>query len=110
MSEQISVTKVSGPDRYQISQGDDVAGFAQYVDADGARVFFHTVIDEAYGGRGLGGKLIAAALDDTRAAGLKASPVCSFVQHYLDKHEEYSDLGVAPTGEHLAAARTIPQL
>ena len=27
MSEQISVTKVSEPDRYQISQGDDVAGF-----------------------------------------------------------------------------------
>ncbi|MEO6794797.1 MAG: GNAT family N-acetyltransferase [Mycobacterium sp.] len=78
--------------QYQITVDGENAGFADYVDAGDQRIFHHTVIDKAFGGRGLAGTLIAAALDDTRAAGKRIVPVCSFVEGYITKHPEYADL------------------
>ncbi|HEU0191915.1 MAG TPA: GNAT family N-acetyltransferase [Mycobacterium sp.] len=84
---------VSAADRqYEISVDGVRAGFAAYVDSAGQRIFHHTVIDEAFGGRGLGTELIGAALADTRAAGKRIVPVCSFVEAYLAKHPEYADV------------------
>lgn len=79
--------------RYVITVDGDQAGFADYreVDAD-TRDFNHTVIDPAFRGQGLSGKLVKAALDDTRAAGKKIIPTCSAVEHFVDKNDEYKDL------------------
>ncbi len=52
----------------------------------------HTEIDPAYGGRGLGGELVAGALDVVRHRGLMVRPACSFVRHYIDQHPAYQDL------------------
>lgn len=78
--------------QYLITVDGENAGFADYVDAGDQRIFHHTVIDKAFGGRGLGTTLIAAALQDTRAAGKRIVPTCSFVEVYLTKHPEYADL------------------
>ena len=55
--------------QYQITVDGEQAGFADYIEAGEQRIFHHTVIDKAFGGRGLAGTLVGAALDDTRAAG-----------------------------------------
>lgn len=76
--------------RYEISVDGVRAGVAHYLDTGVQRIFHHTDVDKAFGGRGLGTKLIAAALADTRAAGKRIVPMCSFVAAYADKHPEYA--------------------
>ncbi|MCK9487702.1 MAG: N-acetyltransferase [Dehalococcoidia bacterium] len=78
--------------RYEIFVDDRIAGFAEYSDAMGQRVMFHTEVDSAFNGQGVGGKLAAAALDDIRAKGMKVVPTCPFISGYIDRHPEYADL------------------
>lgn len=89
MSEPI-VTHDNG--QYQIIVDGEQAGFADYIEDGDQRNFHHTVIDKAFGGRGLAGTLIGAALTDTRAAGKRVVPTCSFVEGYITKHPEFADL------------------
>jgi predicted GNAT family acetyltransferase len=81
--------------RYEILVGGEHAGHAQFHDADGVRTFFHTEIDPKQEGRGLGGRLVRGALDQTRAAGLEVIPECEFVARFIEKHAEYADLVAA---------------
>ncbi|MBN8848909.1 MAG: N-acetyltransferase [Sphingomonas sp. 67-36] len=55
-------------------------------------VFTHTLVPKALEGRGIGSKLIRAALDSARDQGLKVVPQCSFVRAYIERHDEYRDL------------------
>ncbi len=82
--------------RYDAWAGDTLVGHVDYHDTpDGLRVFPHTVVDPAFGGRGIAGLLAHRALEDTRAAGRLAVPVCSFFVTYIARHPEFADL-VAP--------------
>lgn len=67
------------------------AGFAQYLDHAGERIFYHTEVDEAYGGRGLASILIGQALTDTTAEGPRIVAVCPFVKNYLEKKGHEGD-------------------
>lgn len=87
--------------RYELLVDGEAAGFAEYrlrpPHGTGAPrvVFTHTEVDPAYGGRGLGGALAKGALDDVRAKGAVAVPLCPFIKRYIERHPEYQDL-VAP--------------
>lgn len=85
-----TVTDVPEQQRYEISVDGVRAGLADYRDSGDQRDFHHTEIDKAFGGQGLATKLIAAALADTRAAGKRIVPSCSFVAAYVAKHPEYA--------------------
>ena len=91
-SAEISTRDNAEAGRFEILLGDEVAGFAEYSVADGVATMPHTVIDEAYDGQGLGGKLARFALDTIRERGLEVRPLCPFIRGYIDKHEEYADL------------------
>ena len=52
----------------------------------------HTEVPEALSGKGVGSKLVAGALTQVRADGLKVVAECSFVRTYLARHPEYADL------------------
>ena len=70
----------------------ELAGFAAYVDRDGARVFTHTEVAPAYGGRGVGGAIARGALDGARAAGRSVVPQCPFIKGWipdLTSHDPY---------------------
>ena len=45
-------------------------------------------MEEAFGGRGVGQKLVEAALSDARAEKRKIVPVCSYVKRYFEKNAE----------------------
>lgn len=67
-------------------------GFVEYSEGEGTLTITHTVVPAAIGGRGIAGRLVRAALEHARAAGMKVVPRCSYAADYLDKHPEYADL------------------
>ena len=84
----MSEPTVSHTDRqYEISVDGVRAGLAAYLDRGDQRVFHHTEIDPAFGGRGLGSTLVGGAMVDVAARGEAVVPVCPFVVKYLQKHE-----------------------
>jgi uncharacterized protein len=78
--------------RYEIRDGDQLLGHADYHRRGDTVVFTHTEVDQDSGRTGLGSTLVRAALDDVRAKGGSVVPQCSFVRGYIEKHEEYADL------------------
>ena len=54
--------------------------------------FTHTEVPTALEGQGIGKALVAGALDQVRAQGLKAVPLCAFVRRYIETHAEVQDL------------------
>ena len=49
-------------------------------------VLIHTGVPEAWGGRGIGGHLVRAALGRARAEGLTLVPWCPFARRWLRDH------------------------
>ncbi len=78
--------------RYEVTVEGEVAGASYYRDADGVRIVTHTEVGDEFEGQGVGGRLIAGALDDIRARGLRIKPVCPFAAAYIKRHPEYGDL------------------
>lgn len=75
-------------DRYVIEVDGEVVGRAEYTDVDGVRVFTHTEIADGHAGEGLGGALVAGAIDDVAARGTSIVPLCPFVASWLERHPE----------------------
>lgn len=65
---------------------------AEYVVEGDTATFTHTVVPREAEGQGVGSKLIAAALADVSARGLKVVPQCAFVRAYLQRHPEAATL------------------
>ena len=68
------------------------AGVLHYLPTRGALVLVHTEVAPELEGTGLAGRLVAGALEDIRARGLRVVPACPFVTAYLRRHPEYGDL------------------
>lgn len=96
MATDVAVRHAPDRDRYEITVDGELAGFTEYDHEDGTRAFVHTEISRSHQGQGLAGKLIGAALDATRQAGLPVRPYCSFVRSYIASHDDVHDL-VRPT-------------
>ncbi len=89
----ISVDHDENARRFIVTVDGREAGYCSYVTRPGdVRDLNHTVVDQAFRGRGLSSPLIKAALDDARTAGLKIRPSCSAVEHFINKNEDYRDL------------------
>jgi predicted GNAT family acetyltransferase len=102
-------TKVSTKDgEYTIALEGKNVGFAAFADRGTQRVFYHTVIDPEFGGRGLATILVEQALDATRADGKRIVPVCSMVAHVIEKHPEFADLTDPVTAEIQRWVQTQP--
>jgi predicted GNAT family acetyltransferase len=101
------VTIRHNPDRerFEVLVAGNVICKAAYKEYDAGtapqRIFYHTVINEEYGGQGLAGKLAKVALDETVGAGLGIVPVCPFIKKFLTKHPEYADHTTATAPAHL---------
>ena len=87
--------------RYELWLGTTRAGLIEYRSQPGVVVLVHTEIDPAFAGQGLGERLVAGALEDLRARGLRLVPLCPFVRAYLRRHPDQADL--------VADDPTVPQ-
>ncbi|MCU4298793.1 N-acetyltransferase [Brevibacterium permense] len=73
-----------------------VAGRAHFIAGPDAteRIFYHTVIDEEFSGRGLSSTLVAQALTDSRQKGITVVPVCPlFVKKLQQTGDDYRSEG-----------------
>jgi uncharacterized protein len=80
--------------RYEAFVAEDLAGFAEYTRQPGRIIFTHTSVEPAFEGKGVGGRLAAAALDDVRAKGESVVARCPFIAEYIRRHPAYADLVV----------------
>ena len=74
--------------RYELDAPHGLA-FAVYQQRGNQLIFTHTEVPAADEGRGIGARLVKAALDDTRKRGLGIVPACSFIAAYVRRHPEY---------------------
>lgn len=88
---------------YEITVDGEHAGLEEYVDSGNQRIFYHTEIDEKFGGQGLAAELVSAALTDARAAGKRIVAVCPYVARYVTRHHDFDDILDPVTPEALAA-------
>ncbi|MEH0934642.1 GNAT family N-acetyltransferase [Micromonospora psammae] len=79
-------------DRYEVLVDGTFAGASEYRLVGDRVVFTHTEVNVAYQGRGLGSRLVGAALDDVRRQGRFVTPLCPLVASYIRRHPEYADL------------------
>jgi len=87
------------PGRFTITVDGQPAGFTQFADRHGQRVFFHTEIDDEFEGRGLGTIVVGEALEATKNARLHIVPVCKLVAAYVEQHSELGDIADPATPE-----------
>lgn len=85
----------------------EVAGHAHYRERDGVRIFHHTVVDERFGGRGLGTALVRGAVEATRGEGPEIVAVCPMVKGFLEKTDpEFAGAWRLATPDELAWLRS----
>lgn len=89
-NEQIDVVKAEG--QFQIHVDGVVAGFTEFFEHAGKRVFYHTEVSSEFGGRGLSKILVTDALNQTRADGLHIVAICPLVKAFLTKNHDYDDI------------------
>ncbi|WP_082461885.1 GNAT family N-acetyltransferase [Agromyces sp. Leaf222] len=87
--EVIEIERQDAARRYVVTVDGAQAGVAVFVSSPSAVTFTHTIVDPAFGGRGIGSRLAKFALDDTVARGLRIVPRCPFIAEYLRHHAEY---------------------
>jgi hypothetical protein len=61
-------------------------------EGDKVMVIDHTNIDGSQRGQGLGGQLIAQAVEKAKNEGLKITPVCPYAKKQFEKHEQYQSV------------------
>jgi predicted GNAT family acetyltransferase len=71
---------------------DEPSVAAYHRQGDDVLVFTHTEVPRALEGHGVASRLVRAALDDVRARGLRAAPMCPYVFTWLQRHPAYHDV------------------
>jgi predicted GNAT family acetyltransferase len=89
---QTQVTEDPDAERFHMTLDGEPIGFLQYQHVPGRVVLEHVEIDKRFEGRGLGGELTKAALDEFRARGVAVVPQCPFIARYIRSHPEYTDM------------------
>ncbi len=100
-----TVTAAEG--KYTVAVDGETVGLTAFAERDNRRVFYHTEVDEQFGGRGLASIVIGAALEATRADGKRVVPVCPTVADFVKKHPEFADITDKPTPATLRWVETL---
>lgn len=66
---------------------------------DGLYDIYHTEVDSSMNGKGLAGKLVAAAADAIAKEQKQTRATCSYASAWLKRHHEYDSLFVPEEGK-----------
>ena len=78
--------------RYELSEDGIVAAVLDFRDEAGVRIFTHVEVEPRLRGAGVAGRLVEAALEETRDQGLSIRPLCPYVRSYVEEHPEWASL------------------
>jgi predicted GNAT family acetyltransferase len=78
--------------RYEIRDGDELAGFVEYHLHGNEIAFLHTEVAGRYQGKGVAGSLTRHVLDDSRQRGRAVLPYCPYTRGWITRHPDYVDL------------------
>ncbi|MEJ7709072.1 MAG: GNAT family N-acetyltransferase [Pyrinomonadaceae bacterium] len=78
--------------RFETRVGGQLAFVEYQMSGKTTIAFTHTEVPQGFEGRGIGSKLVHAALEHARGRSLKVVPLCPFVAAYVQRHAEYQDL------------------
>jgi predicted GNAT family acetyltransferase len=78
-------------DRFEIDTDGGPAFVAYIIDGDEI-TFTHTAVPKEAEGKGIAGKLVAAAMAYARESKLRVIPKCPYVGSWLERHHEYDDI------------------
>ena len=103
----VTVRRDPQQEAFEIRTADDeVAGHAHFRTRGDDRIFHHTVVDERFGGRGIGTALVRGAVEATIAENVPIVAVCPMVKGFLEKNaEEFADSYRLPTPDDMAWLR-----
>jgi predicted GNAT family acetyltransferase len=87
-----AVFDVPEQSRYELRPEGELVAFCDYAPRRGRLVFAHVEVRPELRGRGLGTRLVRAALLDVRARGARVEPQCPFVVAFLGRNREFSDV------------------
>lgn len=88
----VSVSDNPTESRFEVHDGDTLAGYADYTLSGDQISLIHTVVDDAFEGRGLAKELAETALTRARERGLAVLPPCEFISTYIRRNPEWLDL------------------
>ena len=96
MVEELSHHVVDNPSelRYEIHVGDELAGYIRYRREHGTVVLVHTDVEPKWENSWVGRTLVREALEDLRARGLFAAPLCPFIIDFVGQNDEFRPLVV----------------
>jgi predicted GNAT family acetyltransferase len=79
----VSVRDNPTDSRYEVYDGERLAGFSVYELTSHQIAFTHTETDPAFSGRGLARRLVTEALEDARRRNLAVLPFCPYVRKVI---------------------------
>lgn len=88
---------------------EDTTAFLVYAKSPGSLRLIHTEVPPQLKGKGIGSKLVDAALKIASESVLEVIPECPFAVQYLKRHPEYANLvqpSTAASFSHRGARRT----
>lgn len=85
------ITHDSDARRFETTLDGQLAGL-DYEIEDGRMIITHTRVPDAIAGRGVAGRLVQAAFDHARTAGLRVRPVCSYAAAWATRHADVRPL------------------
>jgi uncharacterized protein len=74
--------------RYEALVDGQLAGFIQYQLRDDRITMYHTEVEPAYEGQGIGSELAKVALADVLERNLELVPLCPFIASYVRLHAD----------------------
>jgi predicted GNAT family acetyltransferase len=87
----IKVTDNTAAHRFEVALDGETA-FAEYRLKPGLLVLPHTVVPDAFEGKGVASALARHAFAYARSQSLKVAPTCAFMAGWVKKHPEAHDL------------------
>ena len=92
VTEVTEVTDDPEQSRYELRVAGELAGFLTYHLRGEQISLNHTEVEPHFQGKGLATQLARLSLDDARKRGLAVLPFCPYVNSWIKKHPDYTDL------------------
>lgn len=91
----MDVTDNRARSRYEMPLEDGQMAYVDYRE-DGDRLLLtYAKVPPAHEGKGVAARMVRAVLEDVRARGQKAVPVCGYIVAFARRHPEFNDVVVA---------------